>query len=150
MKIVINRCWGGFGLSHEAVMRYAEIKGMALYPWIDAICKKVYKEKATFDNPSVLIHYTTVSEGKYQEITAKEQGKPIGSGRFDKSNSVYFSARDIERTDPILIQVVNELSDKANGCHAELEIIEIPDDVVWEIDEYDGIEHIAEKHKTWG
>lgn len=27
-KIVINRCFGGFGLSKEAMYRYAEIKGL--------------------------------------------------------------------------------------------------------------------------
>jgi hypothetical protein len=32
MKVVIDRCYGGFGLSHEAVMRYFEIKGITVYP----------------------------------------------------------------------------------------------------------------------
>jgi len=31
MKVVINTCYGGFGLSHEAMLRYAEIKGIKLY-----------------------------------------------------------------------------------------------------------------------
>jgi hypothetical protein len=31
MKIVINDCYGGFGLSYEGVMRYAELKGIKLY-----------------------------------------------------------------------------------------------------------------------
>jgi hypothetical protein len=30
-----------------------------------------------------------------------------------------------------------------------LEIVEIPDDVEYTIEEYDGLEHIAEKHRTW-
>ena len=32
MKVVINACYGGFGLSEKAVMRYAELKGLTLYP----------------------------------------------------------------------------------------------------------------------
>jgi hypothetical protein len=32
---------------------------------------------------------------------------------------------------------------------AELEVVEIPDDVEWIIVDYDGMEHIAEKHRTW-
>ena len=32
---------------------------------------------------------------------------------------------------------------------AELAIVEIPDGIEWEIDDYDGIETIAETHRTW-
>lgn len=31
----------------------------------------------------------------------------------------------------------------------KLAIVEIPDDVKWHVDEYDGNEHIAEDHRTW-
>ena len=31
-KIVINDCYGGFGLSHEAVMRYLELTGQDVWP----------------------------------------------------------------------------------------------------------------------
>lgn len=30
MKVVINRCYGGFSLSEKAILRYAEIKGIKL------------------------------------------------------------------------------------------------------------------------
>ena len=30
MEIVINKCFGGFGISHDAMLRYAEIKGLVL------------------------------------------------------------------------------------------------------------------------
>jgi len=63
--------------------------------------------------------------------------------------SEFFSDSDIERDDPILIQVVEELGEKANGMCASLKIVEIPDDVDWEISEYDGNEHVAQKHQTW-
>lgn len=32
MKIVINACYGGFGLSNEAIQRYADIKGIKVWP----------------------------------------------------------------------------------------------------------------------
>ena len=54
------------------------------------------------------------------------------------------------RTNKRLIEVIETLGEKANGDNAELKVIEIPDDVNWTIDEYDGIEHIAEVHRTWG
>jgi len=34
-EIVINHCFGGFGLSHEAIMAYAQEKGITLYPVSD-------------------------------------------------------------------------------------------------------------------
>jgi len=27
--------------------------------------------------------------------------------------------------------------------------VEVPDDVDWYVEEYDGLEHIAERHRTW-
>ena len=55
----------------------------------------------------------------------------------------------IYRDDPELVQVVEELGDEANGIHAKLAVVEIPDGVEWQIEEYDGMEWIAEKHRTW-
>ena len=57
---------------------------------------------------------------------------------------------NIERDDPILIKVIEHFgSEVASGSFAELEIVEIPDDVDWTIEEYDGNEWIAEVHRTW-
>jgi hypothetical protein len=39
--------------------------------------------------------------------------------------------------------------EKSSGVYAELKIVDIPDDVEWEIDEYDGKEWVAEVHRTW-
>jgi hypothetical protein len=55
----------------------------------------------------------------------------------------------IERNDPALIQVVEELGEKSFGQHAKLSIVEIPDGVSWTIEEYDGSEWVAEEHRTW-
>lgn len=52
--------------------------------------------------------------------------------------------------DKFAIKVVEEMDNEVNGRFAELKIVEIPDDVSWEIVEYDGMEHIAEIHRTWG
>ena len=60
-----------------------------------------------------------------------------------------FYSRDIERDDPKLIQVVEELGKEANGLCADLSIVEIPDGVNWEINEYDGNETIHEVHRSW-
>jgi hypothetical protein len=58
-------------------------------------------------------------------------------------------AHNIERDDPILVGVVEKLGTKANDSYAKLKVVEIPDGVEWEIEEYDGIEWISEKHRRW-
>jgi hypothetical protein len=49
---------------------------------------------------------------------------------------------DRNRTDPVLVQVVEELGERANGMCAELRIYEIAVGTKYRIDEYDGLEHI--------
>jgi len=149
MKVVINDCFGGFSLSHEAVMRYAELKGIKLYPWLDDITKSVYGDRAKIGE-SFLTHYTTVPEDEFKQIEDKEREKPVRPGRFAKSNALYFNDRHIERTDPLLIQVIKELGKRANGVAAKLKIVNVPDNVKWTIEEYDGSEWVAEEHRTWG
>ncbi len=85
MKVVINKCHGGFSLSEKA----------------------------------------------YKELGLK--------GPYDY----------LERHDPRLVEVVERLGKESFGGFAELKVVEIPDDVEYEICEYDGDEWIAEVHRTW-
>jgi hypothetical protein len=64
-------------------------------------------------------------------------------------NGEYFHESNVERDDSVLIEVIEEMGEKANGKYANLKIVEIPDDVDWYIEEYDGMEHVAEHHRTW-
>lgn len=100
MKIVINTCHGGYGLSKEAV-EYLAKKGV----------------------PEAIIE--------------------LEKDRF------YGYILDDDRSNPLLVEVVEKLGDSASGDLSSLEVIEIPDDVEWQIEEYDGAEWIAEKHRTW-
>ena len=135
MKVVINNCFGGFGLSHKAVMRYAEIKGITLY---------------SKDSHLGFNSYSTVPQEEYDRLEAFCRSKKPGIGRFTEVNAVSFSERDIARDDPALIQVIKELGEKANGMCASLKIVNIPKDAKWHIHEYDGSEQVAENHRTWG
>ena len=56
---------------------------------------------------------------------------------------------NIERNNPILVEIVEQLGEAADGNYAELKVVEIPDDVQWLIQDYGGDEWIAEKHRTW-
>lgn len=89
-KVVINGCYGGFGLSDKAVAEYERLSGQKL-------------------------------ESQYS----------------------------MDRGSVWLVQVVETLGAKANGPYSALKVVEIPDDVEWEIEEYDGSEWVAERHRTW-
>jgi hypothetical protein len=56
---------------------------------------------------------------------------------------------EISRDDPYLVKIVKEMGEDANGPCANLKIVEIPADVEWLVQDYDGIEWIAETHRTW-
>lgn len=57
---------------------------------------------------------------------------------------------NIERNDPDLVATVEELgSVAASDCFACLKIVNIPDDTMWTIENYDGVEEVSEVHKTW-
>ena len=56
---------------------------------------------------------------------------------------------DISRDDPVLVEVVEHLGSAANGDYADLKVVEIPEGVDWYVEDYDGVEHIAERHRTW-
>jgi len=58
---------------------------------------------------------------------------------------------NFERNDPILIEVVEELGIKeaSDALFSSLRIIEIPDDIEWLVEDFDGLEHVAEKHRCW-
>jgi hypothetical protein len=148
-RVVLNDCFGGFGLSHAAVMKLAQRKGWTLYPHADDISVKYFGPlEGNEDGYGGIIHYYTVPPEQYHECSEKWRAEDGDYGRIN-STDWYFSCRDLERDDPDLVAVVDDLGDAASGAHAELKLVEIPADVEWEISEYDGLEHIAEKHRTW-
>lgn len=57
---------------------------------------------------------------------------------------------NLERSDPKLIEAIEKVGAKlSSGRCAKIEIVEIPDDVKYFIDEYDGYESIHEEHRSW-
>ena len=113
MKIVINTCYGGFGLSDEGVERYAKLKG-----------HMTWREDGVF------------SSSFYIDPPGTKNRRGIWSW-------------EIKRDDPDLVKVVEELGEKADGPHAALKVIDIPDGTNWELNDYDGIESIHEVHNSW-
>lgn len=60
-----------------------------------------------------------------------------------------YSYYDIHRDDPYLVKTVLELGEHANGSYSELKVVEVPGDVDWQIEEYDGKEWVSEVHRIW-
>lgn len=132
MKIAINRCYGGFGLSDEAFELYLKKKGIT------------YGEKVKKFSVS---NYYTTSKAHYAEL-CKESINKCGNYSLVNKSGEYIS-HDIERNDPILIEVIEELGVNANSRYSNIKIVEIPDGTDWKIDEYDGMERVDEKHRSW-
>lgn len=141
-EIVINKCHGGFGLSIKAVQRYLEIKNIPVWSEFDT------------KYPSLgLVTYWLVPPDADRLEGSPDNWHSMTLLQRQAHNASYeqqvFTPRDIARDDPVLVQVVKELGSVANGSHAELKVVSVPADVEWEIEEYDGLEWVAEKHRTW-
>jgi len=139
MKIVINKCYGGFGLSPLAIQKLAERKGRKCY---------LFESRVEGKKQRFIPLTLEQAQSSHHCVFAFDAPEPeLGNDWYSAHN---IDERQYERTDADLVAIVEELGAKANGQYAELAIVEIPDGVEYEIDEYDGVEHIAEKHRTWG
>lgn len=77
---------------------------------------------------------------------AEAEYRKLAMIELDNEDWSFYS---IDRSDPYLVKVVKELGMAANGQYANLKIVEVPGDVDWSIEEYDGKEWVAEVHRTW-
>jgi hypothetical protein len=120
MKVAINRCFGGFGISNQAFERLLDLKGIP-----------------------------------FDKVEAEEGRSFVGATYYEAGHSgddeYYLSDYDMtqDRSDPDLIFVIEQMKEEANSWAADIAIVEVPDDVKWHIHEYDGLEHVAEDHRTW-
>lgn len=130
--IVYNACYGGFSVSDAAVRRYAELKGITLYP-----------EKG----PYGLMTYWTKPRGSIIGILHEDDFHAASLDARAASNRLYaehtIDIRCFDRTDPILVKVVEELGAEANGRCADLAIQYVPKGTLYRIDEYDGRESVV-------
>lgn len=134
MKVVINKRHSGFGLSLIGKAEYLKRKG----------------KKAYFYKPDTFLgeEYTKIQSEVYGEsyITVTYD---FGDHFLISNNHECFYDGDIERNDPDLVAVVEQLKDEADGYLARLKVVEIPDNIKWEIEEADGFESVEEVHRTW-
>ncbi|MCD6346411.1 MAG: hypothetical protein J7L96_03220 [Bacteroidales bacterium] len=136
MRIVISN-WYPFEISHNGIKRYAEIKGIELYPYCPLDRNKpsdYFLLTETDDiNPNESVHWAT---------------RKLDPMTYEKLMKYEFWGQDIERNDPALIQMVEELG-KESSPFSELKIIEIPDDVDFKIIFYNDSEIVIDKYRMW-
>ena len=141
-KVVINSCYGGFSLSKEGMKRYCEIKNIPC--WIEE--DKKFKSLGIFTAWTLPVDQRIESkEGESFYEMSMEDRQAYNQKYSEQTLSHY----DIPRDDPALVQLVEENAELYAGRHAELKVVEIPDGVNFQIEEYDGNEWVAEVHRTW-
>lgn len=126
MKVVINKCYGGFGLSDEAYLELAK-SGVPIRAYVE-------QER---DPVTRLYKPQPVNQGEVIFDTQLSPKKSWSSGQR------YWCTGWIARNDSRLVALVEKLGPAANGRYAKLEVVEIPDGIQWQIDEYDGMEQIS-------
>lgn len=137
MKIAINKCYGGFGLSPIAIKEYLKLKGKECFFY-----KKNYESKELTQIPFEQASTYDTSLTKDFGLSIKDDWKSYESN--------YFYYNNIERNDEDLIKTIEMLGiKKASGELSELAIVEVPDEIDWYIDDYDGIESVHESHRSW-
>jgi hypothetical protein len=158
MKVVINACYGGFSLSPRAVKRLAELNGRECYfftfqrnPLDFDIRIPATVEELELENDRIGMWSAFDIPNPNEVIGKAFRGKDEFNERYKKHSLP--NDGGVERNDPKLIQVIEELGaghrTGASGPCADLRIVEIPDGTDYEIQEYDGLEHVAERHRTW-
>lgn len=136
MKVVVNKCYGGYGYSPEATLWLFE-NGYNE----DGFKTPVQKYFRTFDG----VEDALSDWRKY----LKEKNGGWFLTVFSPNEEFVLRVPSSNRRDPLLVKCVETLGKKANDSCSNLVVVEIPDGIEYEIEEYDGQEWVAEKHRTW-
>lgn len=146
MEILLNKYYGGYGLSLEAKVKILQRKGIEFFLY--------YCDRFDFYDNYDIVVYKLVDCKKDLErfkggsvdkvlITTKYFGKEFFGNNdeaFNNSKTLYDLFHD--RLDKDIIAVVKELKEKASGLLAKVCIIKIPDDCYYVIKNYDGVEMV--------
>lgn len=136
MKVILNKCYGGFSVSPKVYELYAKAIGKKTYfynmQYSDGIVKYIKTDEPTFFSSCFLRDYGDVVQEN--EINWTKENLHI-DGDY--------------REDEKLIKIIEELGEDANTQYSNLKIVEIPDGMQYVIDDYDGIETLHEDVETW-
>lgn len=128
-KVVINACYGGFGLSADALYLLMRLG----FPLEATPLKDSGYDEADF--PLV---------GPDGVRAASRSGRPLlkDGVLYSAELSPYDPQAMALRSHPALVKTVEMLGERANGFCAKLVIEDVPDDALFRIEEYDGSESV--------
>jgi hypothetical protein len=155
MKIVINKCFGGFSLSPAAIRRMAELKGRQCFFFKQEGLRGPYVPVEPSNDKSIssMMLYAFDIPNPNEIILSMDDWHSLADDEKQRRNKLYedhqLNSWPDDRADHDLVRTVEELGSEADSAVAELSVMEIPDGVEYEIDEYDGLESIHEKHRSW-
>ena len=130
MQVVINRRYGGYGLSHEAIMALAELKGFKLFPIKGEYSTMQYWKK----------EHTPLTHKEFMKLSETEREAYLKMKKEFKFEPMY-----VPRHDKDLVKIVRTMGEAANGPFAHLVIVDAHKN--YDIDEYDGMEKIINHFK---
>ncbi len=134
--MILNKCFGGFVVSGKCYDLYAKKKGIVLHKYLPEEDGDDFV-KVTGERKEVFTRYTT-----------KDYGDRVKVEKFDWRTCIQLDGA--YRTDGALIECIEELGDEASvEGFSELRIVEVPDDLNYVVDEYDGLETLHEAVRTW-
>jgi hypothetical protein len=139
MKVVINSCYGGFGVSAEALKELVLVNAKCIRSMTpEKFYGKGWKEDFDYERKS----FIDIGDGFFSH---KDAFYVFRGDRFlyDLNNNDEF------RSDKDLVAVVEKLGEEANGQFSKLKVVEIPDGISFEINDYDGMESIHQTHQSW-
>jgi len=131
MKVVVNNCYGRFGLSPKAQEKYWGLKGKRVFFYVSEYGAKKARKVSADINP-LLVH-----------TLFKDYGPLVNLAEVPREE--FARSETIERHEPVLVRVVEEMGKAADGTRARLTVIEIPDGADYVIRDYNGMEWVA-----WG
>ena len=141
MKVVVNEHSVGIGkgLSLKGIKRYLELIGKECYFYKNTV-SNLFCNNDLYKYELVDISYTDTFPNI--TVTTEYLGKNT-NGLIPKE--FCFDIYSINRRDPILIQVIEELGNDANNSRSKFIIKEIPDNinVSWYVRDCNGSEVIA-------
>lgn len=150
MKVAINACHGGFSLSPEATLRLYAMGCTEIATHVDEYWPPAEREAEAVKYSTMGYRANLEKWREYLKQGPTRKRESLFLTVFSPDEQYVLNAgRDLKRDHPMLLQVIEEMGEAADGACASLRIVEIPDDVEWEIEEYDGSEWVAEKHRTW-